>query len=138
MAILCKKISRSWGPRWPLHPSDDIENQLPTPLYCRDKIVNQEYVKYEKWFEASILICSGIEKMNALWKDMENLKVSDRGMIWNSDLVETLELQNCMINAQQVWFNVEVLNRGSLILFILHKDTCNFISIFKSNLKFKT
>merc|ERR1719242_1541001 len=23
-------------------------------------------------------------------------------MIWNSDLVETLELQNCMINAQQI------------------------------------
>ena len=40
--------------------------------------------------------------MKALWKDMENLKVSDRGMIWNSDLVESLELQNCMINAQQV------------------------------------
>jgi hypothetical protein len=28
--------------------------------------------------------------MNALWKDMHNLKLSDRGMIWNSDLVETL------------------------------------------------
>merc|ERR1719340_546583 len=23
-------------------------------------------------------------------------------MIWNSDLVETLELQNCMVNAQQI------------------------------------
>ena len=45
---------------------------------------------------------AGITKMNKLWKDMENLKVSDRGMIWNSDLVETLELQNCMINSQQV------------------------------------
>merc|ERR1711915_262872 len=31
-----------------------------------------------------------------------NLKVSDRGMIWNSDLVETLELQNCMINSNQI------------------------------------
>ena len=43
--------------------------------------------------------------MNALWKDMANLKLSDRGMIWNSDLVESLELQNCMINAQQVRHN---------------------------------
>ena len=40
--------------------------------------------------------------MDGLWKDMENIKLSDRGMIWNSDLVESLELQNCMINAQQV------------------------------------
>lgn len=44
----------------------------------------------------------GIEKMNALWKDMDNLKLTDKGMIWNSDLVETLELQNCMINANQI------------------------------------
>ena len=33
---------------------------------------------------------------------------------------------------------IEALNRGSLILFILHKDTCIFILMFKSNLKFKT
>ena len=37
----------------------------------------------------------GIQKMNGLWKDMDNLKLTDKGMIWNSDLVETLELQNC-------------------------------------------
>ena len=37
----------------------------------------------------------GIVKMNALWKDMANVKLTDKGMIWNSDLVETLELQNC-------------------------------------------
>lgn len=53
-------------------------------------------------FRTGNVMREGIAKMNALWKDMENLKVSDRGMIWNSDLVETLELQNCMINAQQI------------------------------------
>ena len=31
-----------------------------------------------------------VVQMNALWKDMANLKLTDRGMIWNSDLVETL------------------------------------------------
>jgi len=40
--------------------------------------------------------------MNGLWKDMANLKLTDKGMIWNSDLVETLELQNCMINSNQI------------------------------------
>merc|ERR1712048_302135 len=53
-------------------------------------------------FRTGPVMREGIVKMNALWKDMENLKLSDRGMIWNSDLVETLELQNCMINAQQI------------------------------------
>lgn len=53
-------------------------------------------------FRTGPVMREGITKMNALWKDMENLKVSDRGMIWNSDLVESLELQNCMVNAQQI------------------------------------
>merc|ERR1712106_343306 len=49
-------------------------------------------------FRTGDVMRDGIQKMNALWKDMANVKVSDKGMIWNSDLVETLELQNCMIN----------------------------------------
>merc|ERR1719475_12952 len=53
-------------------------------------------------FRTGDVMREGIEKMNALWKDMANLKVSDKGMIWNSDLVETLELQNCMINSNQI------------------------------------
>jgi len=58
-------------------------------------------------FRTGPVMREGIEKINALWKDMENLKVSDRGMIWNSDLVETLELQNCMVNASQIIVSAE-------------------------------
>lgn len=39
--------------------------------------------------------------MSGLYKKLDDLKVSDRSMIWNSDLVETLELQNLMLNAMQ-------------------------------------
>jgi len=53
-------------------------------------------------FRTGDVMREGIVKMNALWKEMGDLKLSDRGMIWNSDLVETLELQNCMINSNQV------------------------------------
>ena len=49
----------------------------------------------------------GVEKMEKLDKDMEDLKVSDSGLVWNSDLVETLELQNCMINARQTIVSAE-------------------------------
>lgn len=39
--------------------------------------------------------------MSALYNKLSDLKVSDKSMIWNSDLVESLELQNLMINAMQ-------------------------------------
>lgn len=50
-------------------------------------------------FRTSELLKQGCERMHALWKEMPDLKVSDRSLIWNSDLVETLELENLMANA---------------------------------------
>ncbi|RCL01516.1 MAG: flavoprotein subunit [Candidatus Tokpelaia sp. JSC085] len=41
----------------------------------------------------------GCERISALWRALADLKVSDRSLIWNSDLVETLELENLMANA---------------------------------------
>ena len=39
---------------------------------------------------------SGCRRMKENWDEMADLKVTDRSMIWNSDLVETLELENLM------------------------------------------
>lgn len=49
----------------------------------------------------------GCEKMDALYKNMDDLKLSDRGMIWNTDLVETLEFQNLIVNAVQTIASAE-------------------------------
>ena len=35
------------------------------------------------------------------------LQVSDRGLVWNTDLIESLELQNLMINGMQTIFSAE-------------------------------
>lgn len=48
-----------------------------------------------------LLFQEGIEKIKKLYAHQKHLRLSDRGLIWNSDLIETLELQNLLINALQ-------------------------------------
>ncbi|MBM3506602.1 MAG: succinate dehydrogenase flavoprotein subunit [Alphaproteobacteria bacterium] len=39
---------------------------------------------------------AGIAEIGQVWRDMADIRVSDRSLIWNSDLVETLELDNLL------------------------------------------
>ncbi|HWK64604.1 MAG TPA: succinate dehydrogenase flavoprotein subunit [Rhizobiaceae bacterium] len=50
---------------------------------------------------------SGCRRMSELWTELPDIKVSDRSMIWNSDLVETLELENLMANAITTVYSAE-------------------------------
>ena len=49
----------------------------------------------------------GVDKMNALWSGMADMQVSDRSLIWNSDLVEALEFGNLMGNAMTTMVSAE-------------------------------
>jgi succinate dehydrogenase / fumarate reductase flavoprotein subunit len=42
---------------------------------------------------------SGVDRLAAVHEKRKDLKVTDRGLIWNSDLVETLELENLIAQA---------------------------------------
>ncbi len=50
-------------------------------------------------FRDSALLKEGVETLAAINKSMEDIHVSDRSLIWNSDLIETLELDNLMAQA---------------------------------------
>ena len=50
---------------------------------------------------------SGCRRMSAIWSELDDIKVTDRSMIWNSDLVETLELENLMANAITTVYGAE-------------------------------
>ncbi len=50
-------------------------------------------------FRDSALLSEGVEKLAAVNKRMEDVHVTDRSLIWNSDLIETLELDNLMAQA---------------------------------------
>ena len=50
-------------------------------------------------FRTDKTLKDGAEKMTAVAAKLDDLKVMDRSLVWNSDLMETLELTNLMPNA---------------------------------------
>jgi succinate dehydrogenase / fumarate reductase, flavoprotein subunit len=50
-------------------------------------------------FRDGPILKEGVEKMTAIWKEGSDIKVTDRSLIWNSDLVETLEYDNLISQA---------------------------------------
>jgi succinate dehydrogenase / fumarate reductase flavoprotein subunit len=50
-------------------------------------------------FRTGETLRSGVQRMHEVYAAKADLKVTDRSMIWNTDLVETLELENLLANA---------------------------------------
>jgi succinate dehydrogenase / fumarate reductase flavoprotein subunit len=44
-------------------------------------------------------LARGVQRMQECVKGFEDVRVSDRSLVWNSDLIETLELQNLLSQA---------------------------------------
>ncbi|MFP5434494.1 MAG: succinate dehydrogenase flavoprotein subunit, partial [Alphaproteobacteria bacterium] len=55
--------------------------------------------KHAAVFRDSALLAEGVDKMHNVYAGMQDVGVSDRSLIWNTDLVETLELDNLMSQA---------------------------------------
>ena len=47
-------------------------------------------------FRDSKLLSEGVEEIDKVYKRMEDVHVTDRSLIWNTDLIETLELDNLL------------------------------------------
>lgn len=81
------------------------KGDIPTAA-LRDKMqkVNQSNAAV---FRTGPVLQEGIKKLEDIYSDMKHIKVYDKSLIWNSDLVETLEFQNLMINSMQTIVGAE-------------------------------
>ncbi|MBS0465550.1 MAG: succinate dehydrogenase/fumarate reductase flavoprotein subunit, partial [Proteobacteria bacterium] len=51
-------------------------------------------------FRTGATLAEGVDKITRIAKSFADVKVSDRSLVWNTDLIETLELQNLLGQAQ--------------------------------------
>jgi succinate dehydrogenase (ubiquinone) flavoprotein subunit len=57
--------------------------------------------KYAAVFRTQATMDKGVQELDALAAQQDQLLVGDKSSVWNSDLVETLELQNLLTQARQ-------------------------------------
>ena len=53
-------------------------------------------------FRTGETLAAGVSELNAIVAEWDDIGVTDKGMIWNTDLVETLELENLLCQAQTI------------------------------------
>ena len=58
-------------------------------------------------FRTSASLRQGVARMGEIYSRLPDVRVTDRSLIWNSDLVETLELENLMANAMATVVSAE-------------------------------
>eukprot|EP01053_Blabericola_migrator_P012914 Blabericola_migrator_1__12913@NODE_848_length_6276_cov_90_342406_g600_i0_p2_GENE_NODE_848_length_6276_cov_90_342406_g600_i0NODE_848_length_6276_cov_90_342406_g600_i0_p2_ORF_typecomplete_len651_score111_69FAD_binding_2/PF00890_24/9_5e108FAD_binding_2/PF00890_24/2_1e03Succ_DH_flav_C/PF02910_20/1_2e36DAO/PF01266_24/7_9e06Pyr_redox_2/PF07992_14/7_5e05Pyr_redox_2/PF07992_14/2_8e02GIDA/PF01134_22/0_0011GIDA/PF01134_22/5_5e03GIDA/PF01134_22/4_5e03HI0933_like/PF03486_14/0_077HI0933_like/PF03486_14/2e03F len=76
------------------------KGDIPTAV-LRDKM-QRTMQAHAAVFRDQSTLDQGVEKIGQLLKEFKNIGITDRGLAWNTDLVETLELENLLTNAVQI------------------------------------
>eukprot|EP01094_Clydonella_sp_ATCC50884_P016792 TRINITY_DN281_c0_g1_i5.p1 TRINITY_DN281_c0_g1~~TRINITY_DN281_c0_g1_i5.p1 ORF type:complete len:614 (-),score=193.42 TRINITY_DN281_c0_g1_i5:114-1715(-) len=64
--------------------------------------MQQTMQKHAAVFRSGDLMREGVKKMEDVQEQFKDITLSDRSLIWNTDLIETLELQNLLTCADQI------------------------------------
>ncbi len=50
-------------------------------------------------FRTGDTLAQGVKRLSEVWQGIEDINVTDRSLVWNSDLVETLEFENLILQS---------------------------------------
>ncbi len=78
-----------------------------TPVSHLRETLQRTMQRHAAVFRDGQSLSEGVHKMTNLWGGLADMSVSDRSLIWNSDLVEALELQNLVRNAAATMVSAE-------------------------------
>jgi len=106
----CAELVKPGGTHMPLPPHAD-EPALDrldaarhaaggTPTAALREEMQRAMQDHAAVFRTGKSLDEGVNKLSEAWNKRGDLKVGDRSMIWNSDLVETLELDNLLYQAR--------------------------------------
>jgi succinate dehydrogenase / fumarate reductase flavoprotein subunit len=58
-------------------------------------------------FRTGETLAQGVARLTEVWKGIDDIRVSDRSLVWNSDLIETLEFENLILQAAATVMSAE-------------------------------
>ena len=109
VAIQCEKTIDKNKPHKPMpkNGGEDSLNRLDSLRYAKGDISTAELrddmqdimQKHCAVFRQQDSLQQGISRLQKTWKNKSNIRVNDTSLIWNSDLVETLEFENLISQA---------------------------------------
>jgi succinate dehydrogenase flavoprotein subunit len=70
---------------------------------------------YATVFRTGSILREGKEALREIWNGLSDIAVSDRSMIRNSDLVETLEFENLRLQATRWWIRLSPARRAAVL-----------------------
>jgi len=111
---VANKIGSMSKPNSPLPPLSPTAGEHSIALIDRLRHANGSYStseirstmqhvmqKYAAVFRTQATLEKGVKEIEAVNQQFSAVKISDRSLIWNSDLIETLELANLLTQARQ-------------------------------------